>query len=209
MNSVFSVGYTNDNVLINDVNLDLSAGIVSIFGKNGSGKSSLAKTLCGELSPLKGKVKFTERAKIGVISDYYSLPDELFVKDLSILIDANHTSVHPEIDVVFRSLSNKKISTLSSGEKKIAELWLLLCYGKDIIVLDEAFANLDAVNKKMCMDFIQKLVHKNVSFLHISHNYYDILQLGERIYYIDQVKKRLIKYDGEMSVAGIIERLES
>lgn len=66
-----SVGY-GDNVLLHDIDLVLRKGEkVGLLGPNGTGKTTLLKTVLGELPPLKGTAQIGNRVKVGYFSQSY------------------------------------------------------------------------------------------------------------------------------------------
>ena len=84
MNNInISIGYSKTNMLYKDVHLSIEIGkIYNIIGENGAGKSTFYKTLIGAVPPLEGSVPMELKKKIAIVSDYVSLPDELYVNDI-------------------------------------------------------------------------------------------------------------------------------
>ncbi len=138
-----------DNVLARGINISLHrGGVLGIIGGNGTGKTTLLRTLLGEIRELGGRVVWGTKTNIG----YYS-------QTLSDLHDGNE--VHAEMRRVAPNVENveirsflarflffgedieKKVRDLSGGEKGRLALAKLIYSQKNVLVLDEPTNHLD------------------------------------------------------------------
>lgn len=208
MNIHISIGYKRSDVLY-DITLSLEKGdIINIIGANGTGKSTFYKTLIGEIPPLSGVVPSEMKQNIAIISDYISIPQELRVSDLLKFIDTNSLAYMKSnfknlADIIF-PLSSQKIKTLSTGQKRLLEIFTALSSKKSILILDEACNGLDYKNRDFFLNNIQKLAkHNNVIIFHTSHNLEDVIDLGGHVYVLDKSSKSFCKYNEAMSIDAL------
>jgi ATP-binding cassette, subfamily F, member 3 len=143
-----SIGYPT-KTLATGINISLHrGGVLGIIGGNGTGKTTLLKTLIGELRELEGRVVWGTKTNIG----YYS-------QSLEDLYPANEVwkefrRVAPNVENVeirsflarflfFGEDIDKKVADLSGGEKGRLALAKLIYSQKNVLVLDEPTNHLD------------------------------------------------------------------
>ncbi|MBK6722040.1 MAG: ABC-F family ATP-binding cassette domain-containing protein [Acidobacteria bacterium] len=143
-----AVGY-GSKVLASKINISLHrGGVLGVIGGNGSGKTTLLKTLLGTIPELSGKMHWGTKVNIG----YYSQTlDDLHEGNE---VHAEMRRVAPNVEnVVIRSFLarflffgediEKKVSTLSGGEKGRLALAKLIYSQKNVLILDEPTNHLD------------------------------------------------------------------
>lgn len=181
-------------------------GVVSFLGDNGSGKSTVYKTLMGMIDPLKGTVPSEIQSNIAVVSDYVHLPNEVRIRNILRLLGESRTLAarqnYPDLYERVEHLAQQKIKTLSSGQKRIVEIFCALAAGKRIIILDEAANALDFASKRLFLEQTKQLSEKIV-FLHTSHDLEDAVFLGGTVYGLFQNDRQIKEYAGEISLAGL------
>lgn len=171
---------------------------VAILGTNGIGKSTLIKTLIGELSPDCGEIKWSENANIG----YYAQDHEYeFEQDLN-LFDWMSQWKQPQDDeqtvrgILGRLLFSqddikKKVKVLSGGEKGRMLFGKLMLQRPNIIVMDEPTNHMD-------MESIESLnmaleLYKGTLFF-VSHDREFVSSLATRI--IEITPNKVVDYSG-------------
>lgn len=189
-----------DNVpLLKQLKLMVEVGEkVAILGTNGIGKSTLLKTLMGELSPDQGEIKWSENANIG----YYAQDHEYeFDQDLN-LFDWMSQWKQPQDDeqavrgILGRLLFSqddikKNVKVLSGGEKGRMLFGKLMLQRPNIIVMDEPTNHMD-------MESIESLnlaleLYKGTLFF-VSHDREFVSSLATRI--IEITPDKVIDYSG-------------
>lgn len=175
---------------------------VAILGTNGIGKSTLLKTLMGELSPDQGEIKWSENANIG----YYAQDHEYeFDQDLN-LFDWMSQWKQPQDDeqavrgILGRLLFSqddikKNVKVLSGGEKGRMLFGKLMLQRPNIIVMDEPTNHMD-------MESIESLnlaleLYKGTLFF-VSHDREFVSSLATRI--IEITPEKVIDYSGNYEV---------
>ena len=171
---------------------------VAILGTNGIGKSTLLKTLMGELSPDQGEIKWSENANIC----YYAQDHEYeFDQDLN-LFDWMSQWKQPQDDeqavrgILGRLLFSqddikKNVKVLSGGEKGRMLFGKLMLQRPNIIVMDEPTNHMD-------MESIESLnlaleLYKGTLFF-VSHDREFVSSLATRI--IEITPEKVIDYSG-------------
>lgn len=187
------IGYPT-NLLYSNVSINIPEhGILSFIGDNGCGKSTLFKTLAGIIKPMKGIVPNEILEKNFMVSDYIALPEEVRVKDIMLLLgDENCRYVQNKYENIYHfvnKLERQTIKKLSSGEKKVVEIFSSLALHKKYLLLDEASNSLDITNRQFLLDALVSVSQKDIVVFYISHNLNEIIKLdGEVYYFIPQSK---------------------
>jgi ATPase subunit of ABC transporter with duplicated ATPase domains len=123
---------------------------VAILGTNGIGKTTLLKTLMGELTPEQGEIKWSENANIG----YYAQDHEYeFDEDLTVFDWMSQWKQLTDDEQAVRSILGrllfsqddikKQVKVLSGGEKGRMLFGKLMMQRPNIIVMDEPTNHLD------------------------------------------------------------------
>lgn len=169
----------------------------AIVGETGSGKSTLLKIIAGLLEPDAGEVYF-ENARVegpgkklipghrgvGYLSQDFELPKNLTVTQL--LRYAN-TFVDEGADFVYdvcriTHLLNRKSDQLSGGERQRIALARQLVSAPRLLLLDEAFSNLDRAHKVLMKKILEDIADElKISYILISHDPEDILSWADKI----------------------------
>lgn len=185
--------------LFKDLNLMVEVGEkVAILGTNGIGKTTLLKTLMGELVAKQGEIKWSENANIG----YYAQDHEYeFSQDLTLFEWMSQWKQANDDEQVVRSILGrllfsqdeikKRVTVLSGGEKGRMLFGKLMMQKPNIIVMDEPTNHLD-------MESIESLnmaldLYKGTLFF-VSHDREFVSSLATRI--IEITPNEVIDYTG-------------
>ena len=168
------IGYS-DRTVAKNVNLDIERGQkIAVLGDNGQGKTTLLKTLAGELEKLSGDFKWGHNIQIAYYAQH--IPASLNFDET---VKAYLMRVSPagvlEQDV-FKMAGNflfkdealkKRIPVLSGGEKARLCLAKILLQKNHVILLDEPTNHLDFETVEI---LAQALRDSNVTVIFVSHN---------------------------------------
>jgi len=188
--------YQEVQEVLADVTFSIDEGeFVYVIGKVGSGKSSLIKTLYGELPIHSGEATVMEydmrtlkrkhlpklRKQLGVIfQDFQLLTDRTVDANLRFVLKATgwknkaeiNNRIEEVLELVGMSTKGYKLpSELSGGEQqRIAIARSILNYPK-LILADEPTGNLDADTSKLITELLQKIVkEQGATVVMITHN---------------------------------------
>ena len=144
-----------------------------IMAPSGFGKTTLLYMISGLLSPTKGSIDIPiNNPRFSFAFQDLRLIETLSVKKNITLVNSNISN--KEIDncleaLDIKSLADKKVSTLSGGEKSRVSIARALLAEYDILLLDEPFNGIDDITKEKVINYIkEKTAHKTV--LLVTHN---------------------------------------
>ena len=211
--SNLTVGY-NNNALLSDINITTKPNhLIAIIGRNGTGKSTLLKTLAAILPPISGNFKLAEndvlslseinRAKLLslvttnpksvnniTVKDFVSFGRYPYTNWLGISKNDDDTIINEAIALCkIAELSNRDYQTLSDGEKQRVNIARAITQNTHLIILDEPTAHLDLVNKIEVFKLLKTLTEKhNKTIIFSSHQIEYALQVCDEIWLIDKQK---------------------
>lgn len=184
-----TIGY-GDKVLAQGINITLRRGEkAALLGANGTGKTTLLKTILGEVQPLKGKTKIGNRVQIGYFSQSYERLEpkqtllENFVMEYGFTEERTRSLLGGMLfhgDDVF-----KEIGTLSGGQKARLVLLKLVLDGANCLVLDEPTNHLDIMAREAVE---AALTAFDGTVLVVSHDRYFINEVADRIWEIEDAE---------------------
>ncbi|GMO31065.1 MAG: ABC transporter ATP-binding protein [Termitinemataceae bacterium] len=201
---------TIEKYILRDINFEIKKGeMVSIIGKNGSGKTTITKLLAGFETQQSGKIfldghdadnlTIAERADILglVMQNPNSMICETFVYDETSLglklrgkskgeIDER---VHTALKICGLSpFINWPVSALSYGQKKRLTIASMLVLDPKVLVLDEPTAGQDYRHYSEIMEFLCSLNDMGISIILITHDMHLMLQFTPRAIVISDGK---------------------
>lgn len=193
--------FQDKNLILDSINLDVKQGeFVYLIGKTGSGKSSLLKTLYGDLKLNHGKgeivgfnlegLKDKEipflRRKLGIIFQDFKLLNERSVhENLEFVLKAtgwkDHLKINDKIDAVLTKVNMKSEVRkfpyeLSGGEQQRVAIARALLNDPELILADEPTGNLDPHTSMEVMEVLQDLNKKGNTIFMATHDYALILK---------------------------------
>lgn len=203
-----SIGYDNKLVLKN-VNIDIQEGeYVCIVGQNGTGKSTLLKTLLGLIKPLDGKIIIADKESMGYVPQRLQIQQDFPATVMEIVMSGClrkmkwfpfYTKKEKILASKYlkmlqiSSLKNKSFSELSGGQQQRVLIARALCATSKVLFLDEPFTALDTTTKLKLYSVLRKInKEENVTIVIITHDVEDILRYANRIIHIDET----IVFDG-------------
>ncbi len=171
-------------------------GIFAILGPNGSGKTTIIKSLMGMVHPTSGEISFMGKTKLG--NDYRRhisylpqiarFPENLTVAEFFDFIEnirgkANRKDQLIEIFGVEVFLK-KKLRTLSGGMRQKVNLVSALMYDTKVIVLDEPTIGLDPVALIALKDWIKAERNAGKTILLTTHIMNIVEELADEIIFL-------------------------
>ncbi|MDO5561731.1 MAG: ABC-F family ATP-binding cassette domain-containing protein [bacterium] len=186
------VGY--EKALLPALNFRLRAGEkIVITGFNGIGKSTLLKTLLGEIPALAGVSKFTIGTKVNYFAQDLKWQD-LLMTPLQIVWSAfpslEQSAIRAKLAQagVKKDLVNSRIVSLSGGEQAKVKLTLMMLRQSNFLILDEPTNHLDVLAKKA----LQKaLIDFTGTLILVSHEKSFYQDWASRILAVDDQKNEV------------------
>ena len=206
-----SIGYTrkkSKSVIQSALSLTLRAGeLVCLIGPNGTGKSTLLRTLAGLQKPISGKILIDQQDITSFSAHKKAMKIALVLTDR---VDVENATVHDIVAfgrhphsnwwgntdkadeetiaeaIRMVQLENKTdvcFCELSDGERQRVMIAKALAQDTSIIMLDEPTAHLDLPNRVEIMLLLHRLAHKTGKSILLSTHELDLaLQAADRIW---------------------------
>ncbi|VHH07338.1 ATP-binding cassette, sub-family F,member 3 [Streptococcus pyogenes] len=178
-----AIGY-NQHVLSEPINLDVhKLDAIAIVGPNGIGKSTLIKSVIGQIPFIKGEVKYGANVEIG----YYDQTQSHLTSSNTVLEELwQDFLTTPEVDIRNRLGAflfsgddvKKSVAMLSGGEKARLLLAKLSMENNNFLVLDEPTNHLDIDSKEVLEN---ALIDFDGTLLFVSHDRYFINRLATKV----------------------------
>ena len=197
----------NGKTVLKDVSIDVPEGsFVFLIGRTGSGKSSLIKTIYGDLKledglgsvgefdllRLKSKEIPLLRRSLGVVfQDFKLLPDRNIYENLKFVLKATGwrdiNKINQRIDEVLKMVGitidkNKFPFELSGGEQQRIAIARALLNDPKLIIADEPTGNLDPQTSQDIMQLFKLLHKRGMTLLMATHDYQMIVKFPGKIF---------------------------
>lgn len=192
----------NRKTIFNNLSLKINAGqFIGVLGRNGTGKSTLARLMNGLLIPTTGRVMIEGmdtqdhrvrqkiRSRVGVM---FSNPDTQLLasaveEDVAFgpqQMGLDWWEIEERVSdalkrVGLASYRKRKVDTLSGGEKQLVVLAGLLAMNGRYIVLDEPTAYLDKYNAKKVMEIVDDLHEQGIAVIMTTHSPGEVIKADE------------------------------
>jgi ABC-2 type transport system ATP-binding protein len=196
-----SFGYTKER-LFSNLDLTIRGGsIYGLLGKNGAGKTSLLKLICGLRIPDAGACSVLgwepSLRPASLLEDVYFLPEEFYIPPISAqLYRQIYAPFYPRFsEEAFREYlgefdlpSKKRLSELSYGQKKKFLLAFGLSTGCRLVLLDEPTNGLDIPSKSQFRRLLAGAGAEDRIILISTHQVRDMENLIDPIIILDEGK---------------------
>jgi energy-dependent translational throttle protein EttA len=189
-------GY-GDNVLIDDLDFTLPrGGIVGVIGPNGAGKTTLFRMITGSDEPDAGSLKLGETVRIGYVDQSRDMlgPDRTVFEEISGGDDEIELGKRKVASRAYVSWFNfkgaaqqRKVGTLSGGERNRVHLAKLLRRGSNLLLLDEPTNDLD-------VDTLRALEEALLNFAGCA------VVISHDRWFLDRIATHMLAFEGDSQV---------
>ena len=224
-----SFSYENSKKVLEDVSFTIKKGErIAVVGKNGAGKSTAAKLICGICRPDSGKITINGKdaknlsiKEIGEIVGYVMQnPNQMIVKD-SIKSEVEYALTLRNFsrdEIIKRAtdslnacslypMRNWPVDTVSYGQKKRITVASILVLEPSVLILDEPSAGQDYRSYTEIMKFLEKLNKElGITIVFITHDMHLALENTDRAIVFTDGK--LIKDDKTFAVLADNQTIE-
>lgn len=192
-----------------DVQFEAPPGVTALFGKSGSGKTTIVNAVAGLLRPDTGRVEVAgrvlvdrkagiwvppHRRRLGYVFQEGRLFPHLTVGQ-NLLYGRKRKSVSESqtpLDMVvsllgLEGLLARRPLDLSGGEKQRVAIGRALLSDPDMLLMDEPLAALDSARKAEILPYIQRMCSEvGVPILYVSHSVPEIARIATTVVALDQ-----------------------
>ena len=203
--------YNNEKQILKNVSFKINKGdMAAIVGRNGAGKSTISKLVCGFYKPTSGRILFDgkdmvdytikERSeKIGFVMQN---PNQMISKTMVYdevafglkIRGLSDSEIKERVEATLRicglyGYRNWPISALSFGQKKRVTIASILVLNPDMIILDEPTAGQDFKHYTEIMEFLVDLNKKGVTILMVTHDMHLMLEYTNKVIVLSEGEK--------------------
>lgn len=195
--SALTIGYSKKTPVRQVEHFEIHRGeIVGLMGTNGTGKSTLAKTLCGLLKPVDGhvlldgrtaRIKDLQQASFLVMQDVnYQLFSDSVLDE--ILLGAKNPELADQVleALDLLDLRDRHPMSLSGGQKQRTAIASAMLSQKSFLILDEPTSGLDRYHMEQVGLLLQQIKARQKAVLVITHDEELSADWCDRIYDLKQ-----------------------
>lgn len=207
------------------INLDIKTGeIIGLVGENGNGKTTLLRSLCGELHPTSGTINYQFQ-----YDDLYDLRTKLvYIPQRTdtwrgsmyenLEFTASCYGYLPEennlvVDLVITRLGLRKFrkhywNNLSSGYKMRFELARMLLRKPKILLIDEPLANLDILAQQTILDDFRNIANsafRPIAIVLSSQQLYEVEKTSNQVVFLKRGSQKNLNAENDVAKNCIIE----
>jgi len=201
----------NNRKILSDVYLKVMTGdIIGLLGRNGQGKTSLFQIIHGVLNCDKSvrvdKINqpqlFRNPEILRFLPQYHFIPTSLSPKRIFSDFNLDFSTFENKFKE-FKSKLNSKFITLSGGEKRIIEIYIIVKSKSYFSILDEPFTQLNPLQIEKIKELILE-EKENKGFIISDHKYEDVLEVSNTIYVLTSGKIHSVSNINEIESLGYL-----
>ena len=221
---MLSINNLNYKDLYKDFNLEIPKNnFISILGTNRSGKTILTKIIAGIIPTtdtcildnisLNKNTVLTYLTKLGIVSNDFNqeflfkkVKDELAYPLLNLAYPEHKINKRiKEISKYFEieDLLDKKIDDLPISKRKLLLVIIAIIHEPRLVVLDDAFLEMDRVDKELILKKLTELKKKGLTILNLTSDLETTIK-SDKIYILDNFKLEDYKEDSRFKESFII-----
>lgn len=187
---------------LSGINVQFNKGqVISLIGPNGSGKTTMIKSILGLVKPDSGTIFFNDESvnenvvykrNIGYMPQIGRYPDNMKIGQLFKMIKNIRDQKDLDEELYFRfkldTLCEKPMKGLSGGTRQKVSAALAFLFNPEVLILDEPTAGLDPLSSEMLKEKILSEKAKGKLILITSHVLSDLEDLTTDVIYMQDGK---------------------
>ena len=195
--------YNKKKDVLSALQLEVQAGeVMGILGMNGTGKTTLFRSIYGFLNPHVGTISLNEnrvdfRNTSFLETENYFYPYMLGREYLEIVTKGNYDM---KMNKIFDLPLSELIDNYSTGMKKRLAFWGIIELNKELVILDEPFNGVDIESVECFYSLIEKMKIKGNTILISSHIIESLIRTCDKIAYLSHGSIRKIYNKNEFTL---------
>ena len=197
-----AIGYEKGEPVAQHLNFRVYPGeIVGVVGKNGCGKSTLARTLCGLQKELRGEVLYKNsmvpskrrirKAYLVMQDPDYQLFTDSVYQELLLALSDQKDKDEKRIDDILDELNltiykERHPMSLSGGQKQRTAIGVAALRDAEVLIFDEPTSGLDYKNMESVAGILSALSKRGKAILVISHDNELLMKICSRVIRMDE-----------------------
>ena len=196
--------------------------IIGLVGENGNGKTTLLRSLCGELQPTSGEIKyhFTYKSSYDLRSQLIYIPQRTNSWQVSLLSNLRFTAASygitgdeniMTVELIIARMGLRKYRTygwknLSSGYKMRFELARALLRKPKLLLIDEPLANLDILAQQVVLDDFRDIAgsaFRPLAIVLSSQQLYEVEKTSHNVIFLKDGAPRNLTSDTDVNYQEI------
>ncbi len=219
-------------IIINEFSLEIDKGeIISLIGPNGGGKSTLLKSISGQINPLSGSVyigkedirnislkKLSKRMSIitteRVRTQHMTCRDVVlsgrlpYSDSFGLFNDTDQRAADKAMELMkISKLSDESYEELSDGQKQRALIARAICQEPEYMIMDEPTSYLDIRYKLELMEVLRKLSSEGMTMIASLHEPQLALSISDRLLLVHEDGNIQVSAPDEVIQTGLIKDL--
>jgi branched-chain amino acid transport system ATP-binding protein len=213
-----SVGYGSMPV-VRDLDLRVDAGeVVALIGANGAGKTTTLLTLAGELTPLRGEVRFLGAATtapmharcrngLGYVTEERSVIMDMSVAD-NLRLAAVPRKVACDYFPVLERIMGRRAGLCSGGEQQMVSLARALGRDPKVLLADELSLGLAPLVVADLLQTLRKAAdERGIGVLLVEQHVRKALEIADRVYLME--RGRIALQGTSQELVNQLDRIEA
>ena len=197
-----AIGYEKGEPVAQHLNFRVYPGeIVGVVGKNGCGKSPLARTLCGLQKELRGEVLYKNsmvpskrrirKAYLVMQDPDYQLFTDSVYQELLLALSDQKDKDEKRIDDILDELNltiykERHPMSLSGGQKQRTAIGVAALRDAEVLIFDEPTSGLNYKNMESVAEILSALSKRGKAILVISHDNELLMKICSRVIRVDE-----------------------
>ncbi|NDV57836.1 ATP-binding cassette domain-containing protein [Bacteroides sp. 519] len=215
--------YEKSNFALGPISFEISEGqIIGLVGENGNGKTTLLRSLCGELQPTSGKINyaFPYKDNYDLRSKLIYIPQRTNSWQGSLLSNLRFTAASYGItgeenilvtELITARMGLRKFRTykwkdLSSGYKMRFELARALLRNPRLLLIDEPLANLDILAQQIVLDDFRDIaqsLYRPIAVVLSSQQLYEVEKTSDKVIFLKNGSPQNVIEDSDVACSNV------
>lgn len=199
-----------ERTILSNIYLQSTTGrITGLLGRNGQGKSCLLQIIYGTLTTESKSVRFDGKAVykafekpdlLMYLPQFNFIPKGLSLKSAFQDFDVDYKSFEQEFPE-YKRIYKKAIGSLSGGERRLVELYIILAANSQFALLDEPFTHLNPLQIEKVKELLLRIKERK-GLIITDHMFRHVIEISDDLYLLKDGTARLLHHLEEVETLG-------